>query len=186
MMLSSNPTPISFSKLDKGELTQFTSIHEKLIPKRRKKMETYDIWENTSRVADKNKENYNLIQPILDKAERILNKNNVSNFDVSKYVIEFHQRNCGFEKKKYQWSGWHCDDGGARQFNCYSILFYLRKDKTIHGGDLEYKESGIIKKHIVSSGDILQFRGDLLHKPEATSGFGCRDIIVIFIKRTKR
>lgn len=184
-MASTNAAPMSFNKLEQSELTQFTSIHKKLIPKRRKKMETYHIYEKTSRFADKNKENYNLINPILNKAEGILNKNNVSNFDLSKYVMEFHQRNCGFEKRKYQWSSWHRDDGAARQFNCYTILFYLRKDKTIHGGDLEYKETGIIKKHIVSSGDILQFRGDLLHRPEATSGFGCRDIIVLFIKRTK-
>ena len=186
--MTSPPTPaaINFYKLEKDELNAFTSIHEKLIPKRRKKFETYDIWENTSRVPDKNKDNYNSIQPILDKTEELLKIQNNTNYDLSKYVMEFHQRNCGFEKKKYQWSGWHRDDNAARtEFNCYSILFYLRKDKTIRGGDLEYKEDRKTKKHTVSPGDILQFRGDLRHRPEPTSGFGCRDIIVVFVKRTR-
>ena len=184
-MASPNATPISFSKLSKELLSLFNTIHQTLIPKRIKKMETYDIWEETSRVGEKNKKNYRLIQPVLDEAERILKGNNISNYDISKYVVEFHQRNCGFEKKKYQWSGWHRDDRGARDFNCYSLLFYLRKDRGIKGGDLEYKDNQTIKKHIVYSGDVLQFRGDLLHRPEATSGFGCRDIIVVFVKRTK-
>ena len=47
----------------------------------------------------------------------------------------------------------------------------------------EYK---IDKKHFiheVKSGDILCFNGDLTHCPEPTYGFGCRDAIVVFVKR---
>jgi len=38
-------------------------------------------------------------------------------------------------------------------------------------------------KHTVKEKDILQLKGDLCHKPGSTSGFGCRDLIVVFIRR---
>ena len=70
--------------------------------------------------------------------------------------------------------------------NCkvHTVIFYLRKDITVGGGDFEYKKNGekIIQK--IESKSILQFCGNLSHRPQETWGFGCRDIIVVFIKRT--
>ena len=175
---------MNHSQLTKEELIQFTNIHEQIIPKRRKNFEIYEIWDPASRNADKNKNVYPLIDPIIKKGINILEQNGINNFNSKRYTIEFHQRNCGFEKKKHTWSRWHRDDDANRHnFKVYSILFYLRKDKTVNGGDLEYQIQGIKLKHIVNGGDVLDFKGDMLHKPESTSGFGCRDIIVLFINR---
>lgn len=171
------------ARLDPGELKQFSSIHSNLIPHRKKRFEIYDIVWPSSRKADKNKEIYNTIQPILDRSIKILRSNNITDFDLTRYCIEFHQRNCGFEKKKYQWSAWHSDDHAAINYRVYTILYYLRKDRTVAGGDLEYIIDGTKLVHEVTSGDILQFKGDVQHNPQATSGFGCRDIIAVFIKR---
>ena len=98
-------------------------------------------------------------------------------------MLECHQRNCGFEKKKHTAFKWHIDDN-VTSFPVYTVLFYLRKDITVIGGDLEYKIDNTLYTHQVKSGDIVQLRGDLKHNPQSTSGFGCRDIIVVFIKRT--
>ena len=54
-------------------------------------------------------------------------------------TIEFHQRNCGFEKKYKRTFPWHEDDYGAVNFKVYTIIYYIRKDHTIKGGNLEYK-----------------------------------------------
>lgn len=164
------------SNLSEEELTHFSSIHKKFIPKRKKRFETYDIYYKQEKPIS--------INPILEKAYSILDTYNNKNYDKNKYIVEFHQRNCGFEKKKYDCSDWHIDDFAA--FNCrvYTILFYLRKDKTIDGGDLEYILDGNKFIHNVKNGDILHFSGNIKHKPQATGGFGCRDIIVVFIKRT--
>ena len=169
--------------LSPDQLTQFSDIHTSFIPKRKKRFETYDILYPTSRAADKNKEVYTRINPILKKSIFILQSNNITDFDEQIYSVEFHQRNCGFEKKKHDWSGWHKDDHANMHCNVYTVLFYLRKDKTVEGGNLEYIENSQKKEHTVKSGDVLQFKGNMRHKPQATSGFGCRDIIVVFIKR---
>ena len=161
------------------ELNLFTSIHHQLIPERKTKFMT-----RTVSSAGKNVEKIKMIQPILQKAINILTSNGITNFNKTNFIVECHQRNCGFEKKKYQWSHWHTDDYGATSYLVYTILFYLRKDKTVQGGDLDYKISQSVYTHKVKSRDIVQFKGDLKHKPCATCGFGCRDIIVVFIKRT--
>ena len=35
----------------------------------------------------------------------------------------------------------------------------------------------------VSEGKVAVFPGDIYHSPEPSQGFGCRDSIVIFVKR---
>jgi hypothetical protein len=177
---------MNISKLNQDELDTFKIVHNILIPHRKKRFQTYDILHPTSAFADKNKKIYESINPILVKAVEILNQYNFSNYDINNYCIEFHQRNCGFEKKPYQWSTWHNDDYGAVHNRVYTILFYIRKDNTVKDGNLDYKlnKNKNIHTHIVTTGDILCFSGDLQHKPQKTSGFGCRDLIVLFIKRT--
>ena len=83
--------------LSPEQLTQFSDIHTSFIPKRKKRFETYDILYPTSRAADKNKEVYTRINPILEKSLSILQSNNITDFDERIYSVEFHQRNCGFE-----------------------------------------------------------------------------------------
>ena len=174
------------TRLNQNEIEAFQNIHSKIMPYRRNRFDTYDIIQPTSKLSDKNKKIYEYITPILEKTIEILKLYNYSNYDINKYNMEFHQRNCGFEKKPYQWSTWHKDDYGASRYKVYTILFYIRKDKSVKDGNLEYKldKDKNIFTHIVTTGDILCFSGKLLHKPQPTSGFGCRDLIVVFIKRT--
>jgi hypothetical protein len=144
-----------------------------------------------TKMREKNADEYKLLEKkysdislIVKKAFDILDSNGTKNYDKTKYLAEFHQRNCGFEKKKYSHFDWHTDDGGATSYPVYSVLFYLRKDKTVSGGNLEYEINKTKFVHEVKQGDILSFRGDLKHYPQPTEGFGCRDIIVVFVKRT--
>ena len=163
------------TQLTEQENTQFTQIHNGMFQnKRKKRFTTHEI----NNIEDQKH------QVILDKATAILRDNNITNFDEKKFLLDFHQRNCGFEKKKYQWSTWHKDDHAVIKYPTYTVIFYLRKDITVHGGDLEYKLNGQKHVHTIKEGDVLQFKGDIPHKPQATSGFGCRDIIVVFIRRT--
>lgn len=160
------------------EVDTFTEIHKKYIPKRKKRFATYDIHSNGKQ------KDIEYTKPIIDRAIACLKDNNITNFDEKKWCIDFHQRNCGFEKNKYQWSVWHKDDHAVINCKVHTVIFYLRKDITVGGGDFEYKKNGekIIQK--IESKSILQFCGNLSHRPQETWGFGCRDIIVVFIKRT--
>jgi len=171
-------SPLNVQKLSLQELEQFTSIHNQFIPIRKNKFEQKEISSH-----GRNNKKIIMIGPILKKAFQILTNYGITNFDKSEFHLECHQRNCGFEKQKHQWSHWHTDDNGAVKYPVYTIIFYLRKDRTIKGGNLDYKIDKKVKTHIVESGDIVQFRGDLKHMPQSTDGFGCRDIVVLFIKR---
>lgn len=170
---------VSISKLSKYELDLFNTIHNKIIPYRKKNF-TRDSVDNNSKPEQKE-----LVKPVFDKSLSILSEKGITDINENKYYLEFHQRNCGFEKKEHQIFDWHIDDDGAMSGLVYTVIFYLRKDTTVKGGDLDYKIQKKIHTHNVKQGDIVQFRGDVKHRPQPTSGFGCRDIIVVFIGRKK-
>ena len=168
------------SKLSDFDLESFKNIHSYFLPNRNKDFNRAQFMNSYKKKNNKKKK---IILPIINKSYQILESQNINNYDRNNYYIEFHQRNCGFEKTPHSWLVWHKDDYGAVPFKVYSILFYIRKDISVKGGNLLYKINNKEQKHIVNKGDILSFRGDLSHIPEDSSGFGCRDLIVVFIKR---
>ena len=168
------------STLSQTEFSELEDIHKKLIPKRKKQFQTYSI------VNFKKTKTRDAASLIVNKSVDILKQNGISNFNKNKFYIEFHKRNSGFEKKDFgNWFIWHEDDNAAVNYLCYTVIFYLRKDHTLKGGNLLYKLNGKECVQTIKTGDILQFKGDIEHCPEPVTGFGCRDIIVVFIKRTK-
>ena len=61
-----------------------------------------------------------------------------------------------------------------------TVLCYLRKDESLEGGNLRYKDKNNVKKVIqVSTGTTVIMDGRVEHKPEAVSGTGQRDLIII-------
>ena len=132
---------------------------------------------------------FHICLPILHKAISLLIHHNYTDFDTRCVSFEFHRRNyLSFGKKKsHHDMVWHYDDMTVSPFRMYSIVFYLRKDKTIKGGGFLYDtdkiKTGNIKKADIESGDYVVFPGSLYHSPEPSYGFGCRDSIVVFIKR---
>lgn len=169
--------------LDSETLDNFKEIHHKLIPKRNKWFNIKSI--NSRNIRDNNTD---IIQPILNKALCILREQNFKeniDYNPNQYHIEFQQRNCSNEKKliNKSWFDWHYDDYGAVSYKTYSIIFYIRKDKTVSGGNLEYKSNGKKHEFLVSESKYIMFPGNLYHNPQPSSGFGCRDTIVVFIKR---
>ena len=73
---------------------------------------------------------------------------------------------------------WHCENDNYD--NLITILFYLRKDETLIGGDLLYKDKNDnIKKIIIKSGLMVIMDGNLMHLPEYCSGTGIRSTIIV-------
>ena len=127
---------------------------------------------------------YSNIKDILGHCFEYLQSKEIDNYHKNHYFIDFHQRNCFGAKKKETFS-WHKDDNSVGPFKTYTFIFYLRKDRTVHGGNLLYKENKQEKTHIVLPKTMLHFKGDLSHCPEPCSGFGCRDVVVVFIPKLK-
>ena len=129
---------------------------------------------------------YNICLPILHKSISLLIYHGYKDFDPKCVVFEFHRRNyLSFSDKKTPHEDflWHIDDMSVTPFKVYSIIFYLRKDSTIKGGNLLYKLDGKEKKIDISGGDCVVFPGNIYHCPQLSYGFGCRDSIVVFIRR---
>ena len=167
------------STLSQEEKSQFQEFNDCFIPKRKKQFQTYAI-------TNKKPKHEEAATVVLEKSFNVLKENGILDIDKTKFYIEFHKRNSGFEKKNFgEWFDWHKDDYAAVPWKGYSVIYYLRKDNTLKGGDLEYKLDKTRHIHNIKAGDILQFKGNISHRPQATTGFGCRDIIVVFIKRTK-
>ena len=120
---------MNISNLSDNENELFSFIHNTIMPKRKKDFQTKGITSLDNII----------VKPILVKAKQILDMFNKQNYDLSKYYIEFQQRNCGFEKKCNRSFDWHEDNYGAVSFAVYTIIFYIRKDNTIKGGNLEYR-----------------------------------------------
>ena len=170
---------MDISELNSNDIDLLISIHNTMIQNRKKQFNKKGILYNKIN-------NYNIISPIilpiLNKTKKILDIFNKKNYDLSKYYIEFHQQNYGFKKINKRTFDWHIDNYGAVGFKVYTVIFYLRKDITIKGGNLEYILNGKNYIQEIIDGKILCFDGDLKHRPEMCSGFGCRDSIVVFIK----
>ena len=167
---------MNISELNIDEKNLFASIHNTFLPKRKQNFDTKGI------LSGKNLKSKTLVEPIIKKTKQILDLFDKTNYDLSQYYIEFHQRNCGFEQKCKRTFPWHEDDYGAVNFKVYTIIYYIRKDHTIKGGNLEYKLKNKNYIQQIKAGQILCFNGNLQHRPEICSGIGCRDSIVVFVK----
>lgn len=182
-MVSDKIYQFSMSKRIKNE---FNFIHRTIFENKRrfdfsmKSFNDYDVSTET------NIDLKNLFELIIEKSFEILQMLEIKKFSRNKYVIDFHQRNCTETiKEKYQWSVWHEDDYQVTNYPVWTILYYVRKDKGVKGGNILF--SNVNNKTIhtieIEEGDIIIFKGNIFHKPEETWGFGCRDVIVCFIER---
>lgn len=167
------------SRIDTNKLAEFSRIHSSILPKRNKSFNKKGF---VISKFQRSPQEQKLFEPILEKTTEILDSYN-KNYDESECYIEFQQRNCGFEEKHKRTFDWHSDNYGAVSYKVYSIIYYLRKDGSIRGGNLEYKKDGKTVVQSIEGGQIVWFDGGLKHRPEICSGFGCRDLIVVFVKK---
>ena len=169
------------SELSDYELKEFIRIHKEFLLIGNKH---YNItsFEFPRQKINKNKQT-DILYPILKK-KKVYEILDLNQFDYNKnqYYIEFHQRNCSFEKRhiisligiKMIMMLFHIK---------YIVHYFILEKIAVKGGNLLYKENGKQLKHIVRSGNILSFKGDLMHFPQQSNGFGCRYLIVLFVKR---
>jgi hypothetical protein len=125
---------------------------------------------------------------IRDLACEYLTTYGITDFDKDKYTVEFHQKSCfGKSKKSPLAAFWHTDINTVSPFiEPYTVLFYIRRDKTIKGGNFKCMPSKRIFNFNteiidINEGDVLIFDGSMSHLAMSSHGFGCRDVIAVFI-----
>lgn len=124
--------------------------------------------------------------PFVHKGLSLLVEHGYKNFDPKFVRCEFHRRNylsLGTKKARHKDLVWHYDDFQVEPWKVYSVIFYLRIDPTVVGADLLYNENGEDKKVRVDASTYVVFPGNIYHSPQHGSGFGCRDSVVLFIRR---
>lgn len=118
-------------------------------------------------------------------------------FDVypNKGVIEFHE----YAPKKsapvvYSPLTIHCDDNGAISYPVETCIFYLQRDPSILGGNLDvwdYEPNWLLscfrtpeptQEILIESGLVLLMRGDVYHRPQDVRGTGIRRSIVVQLR----
>lgn len=128
-----------------------------------------------SKISDNDKYLANLANEYLENCGLKQNKNY--------FMIEYWRHRLFGENKSHTFSK-HRDSFGALNDEVNTCIFYLRKDKTFIGGDLEIFGKGDlfttkVIQTIKPNLNILCFDGDVYHKVTDFSGFGIRDCIVI-------
>mgnify|MGYP000536326095 CR=1 FL=1 len=59
------------------------------------------------------------------------------------FLIDYHQLNSSDTERPYSPFVWHVDDYGATPYNTHTIIFYLRKDRSLKGGNLLYLDKSL-------------------------------------------
>lgn len=161
-------------ELQEKEIIEYRNFHKSILPKRESdfKIKKVELYKGIF---------------ILNKCVKLLEKKNITDYEILKSKIEVHQRNCGFENNNILNFNWNIENFNVLPQKVYTIIFYIRKDHTIKGGNWFYKYKNEVynnKSIEINSGKILLFEGLVRHSPQKSIGFGCRDIITVFIKKT--
>jgi len=123
---------------------------------------------------------------IIQVCENILTTNKIS-FNKDVWYLDLIRYNLSNEKNVDSGLCWH-NENVNYSFPSISVLIYLRKDKTIQGGDLRYKDTKKEKRKIAISAcndncTIIIMDGNIYHKPENCSGFGKRELINVSFEK---
>ncbi len=148
----------------------------------------YDDYSNLNKLFDENykynkSKNMYIKNTNKDMHELIQNTIKIIDqhyFDINplRYYIEFHKYIVDGKIKPF--FDFHQDDHGAVNYKTITCIYYLQKDITINGGDLEFKKHGIIN---IKSNMLVIFSGHLTHRPTIMNGNGIRKSIVIQFQR---
>lgn len=99
----------------------------------------------------------------------------------ARFLVEVHNfsltGNEGTVKPAFDW---HEDDQGGISFDVCTVIYYLRKDPTIEGGNLEFQDMPTVE---IEAPMAVLFRGDMTHRAEAMYGYGERSSVVVQMER---
>lgn len=156
------------------------TILQNVMGEKRGKTFEWETYSNAKNAKNKSSciESRDSIEQLVANVATILTTNGF-NIDSSKYDLDFHRYSL-FGKKHSTPFAWHEDDYGSTGHEVNTAVLYLRKDKTIRGGNLLVKGAN---KVMIEENTIVLMDGRLVHKPEDLEGFGCRDSIVVQFKR---
>lgn len=117
-----------------------------------------------------------------------------SNLDVNpdNYMIEYWRYRCFGDVLNSKLIR-HTDSYGVLNCPINTCIFYIRKDKTLHGGNLNLYGYGINSYYLVNkpiktiesnNNKVICMDGDIVHSISSFQGFGIRDAIVVQFEKS--
>lgn len=111
---------------------------------------------------------------------------NYSNFELNDNTISNKTKFNSKSRSKYNLSKDidYVNDNNTIYPECYTVIYFLRKDKGIKNSNFRYYDNNTRKKELkINTGSNLLFPGNTYYKHEVGSGFGCKDYIMIQFKK---
>jgi hypothetical protein len=184
---------ITYMELTKDTCEQYETIHKNFFNlsgynRRRKTFEACALT-NASLSNFKRFKIYDDLITLINDTKELLLSNNITNFNGKKFYVEFQRANLPElnHNRTVRKIPMHFDDYGAISYPVWTIIYYVRKDNGIKGGNFEYRpDFGNLKTNTINvqTSSILIFPGDIYHSSEKMYGFGCRDFILVQFART--
>ncbi len=128
-------------------------------------------------------QSYQNIQQLIINTQQILSDTHFT-INPSRYYLEFQKYFVNGKTKPF--FDFHQDDHGIVSYNTVTCIYYLTKDNTIEGGDLEFKDKIVEKVIEVKQNMLVIFNGNLQHRATPMDGTGVRKSIVIQFQRLKQ
>ena len=138
-----------------------------------------------------------IIRKLLDESAALIEPH--FKIDKQKWFVESHSYNATQQQGVTTPLAWHQDDYGGWPEQVCTVLWYLRKDSTLIGGNFCICDSDpenydvFSRKSIQQTKDIITIpinnhtviimSGDIWHCPENLQGTGSRDLVVVQFKQ---
>lgn len=182
---------VSKFKISNDILDNYIHIHDIIFKlnnmvKRKKTFEQVGMLKRSIKNIYKKYKIYDAMIELIKNTKELLILNGIEKFSDSEYYLEFQRGNIleSDSRNKTCKFPLHLDDYGTYPNKQWTIVYYIRKDRGIKGGNFRYKIHDKLEKTEIEEGDVLIFPGNIKHGPEPMWGFGCRDIIVLqFIRK---
>jgi hypothetical protein len=189
--------PVIKDKLNGNVLYNMQDLHYAMFKnKRRRDVDTKKIRVlDNKTVLHRNKyrklHSKDIFNSIKETTNYLLEKNNLAEFKITEQnqyavIIKFCQTN-SFDcenTKQTTASMFRKDNYNQIPLKCVSIVYYVRKDMGILGGNFLYQTNNTMDKcwrTKINEGQVLIYDGELKHAQENAYGIGCFDIISVFI-----
>lgn len=169
-----------------GILYDIQNVHRNLFKNERKKTIVHKSLrlkdKRTYTIGNRSVESKCIFGSIIGAALYVLDKNGLLNncsLDTSKITVDLRQVNCFGESKKslMQYKS-------PLSVPCFCVVFYVRKDAGIKGGDFCYEGAEHefdMKCEVISQGDVVIFQPSINHIQRMVCGVGCMDTISVFV-----
>lgn len=133
-----------------------------------------------------------IFNSIKETTNCLLEKNGLGIYKIDtsnkeRVIIKFNQVNCfssDINEKKLARGYKETTDATRRMPCCISLVYYIRKDDGIIGGNFPYLAHYTSYRYSIkdtSEGDVVIYKGDLEYAKDYTYGIGCYDTIKVII-----